>query len=258
MHNKTSSYKKRSKKKQNYLLKFLFRLCKKLLALAIFAIVIMIVYPPQINHMCDTIYHKIMQKFYVSNDKISILGQERLKSENLLKTIKTQSNTNIFTMDISVIRFQLESIPWIKEAIVERVFPDKISIQIIEETPQAIYKNIHSYYYINREGKIIQKINDENFDGLLIVSGDEANLRYEALVNELRNFHKIYQQLESLSLIDKRRWDIKLKNNFLIKLPETNISQGLQIIEDNFDISLNMPKICLIDLRIIPDKLYLK
>jgi len=114
-------------------------------------------------------------------------------------------------------------------------------------------------YLINRNGKKLQEVfKDLDAQDYVRVTGKGANLNFEVVMQELYNFTNIHKQIESLHYIDGRRWDVKLKNNIIIKLPETNIYEAAALFEENFGKISKLYKTCVVDLRLIPDKIYLK
>jgi cell division septal protein FtsQ len=78
------------------------------------------------------------------------------------------------------------------------------------------------------------------------------------VLEQLYNFQNICKNIESMHYIAGRRWDVRLKNNLLIKFPETNVYEAAAIFEGNFGKISKLYKTCIVDLRLIPDKIYLK
>jgi cell division protein FtsQ len=233
---------------------------KKLLALTALAMAATIVYPWELHNDIMTFKDEIPSKMgFVVND-INIQGYEHLTPEDIAGLITFNPGDNLYAVPIDTIRTQLESHPWIASATVERVLPSTIHITIHEERPKAVFINGNERFFVNDDGKIIEKINDiptgENYIYLI---GKEANLSYSSILDEVYESEEIYQRIEGLVKIGQRRWDLKLKNNITVKLPQkgvmTSLSKFSEIMRDNIDFFKSGS---IIDLRFMPEKIYIK
>lgn len=254
----TQLYKRRRKKVAKFPL--VNKSIQKLLALMVLGLISVVIFPNEVLIRLGEINDQLMTTLNFKVEDVLINGTDKLDKKALVKVADIELGSNIMTSDINQIKLNLETLPWIRDATVERVLPNKIVITINEEVPQAIFKEGGNYYYINNKGKIIEKIEGSGKlpTSFLLVSGMGANSKFRGIVDELYNFQSIYKLLESLSLKNGRRWDVKLKNNFLLELPETGIREAIEVFEQNFDNSLRFKNICTVDLRLIPDKIYLK
>ena len=114
--------------------------------------------------------------FYNSNyfkiKNIEIKGVNYYKPEEIKGSIRDLNGANIFEVnkkkyeDILIINFTR-----IKKAELQKIFPDKLTINVIERLPFLVifYKN--DYFLIDNEGVVIEKITDnkERYKDLLIV-----------------------------------------------------------------------------------------
>jgi cell division protein FtsQ len=148
--------------------------------------------------------------------------------------------------------------PWIKTLVIYRQFPSSINIVIEEEKPYALYEENGIMSFVTQQGKILEEINESvNLPDYLIVSGKNANLGYNALLDIVYKYPEIYDQLLGLEKVGERRWNLKLENNTIIKLPEHNIELALDIFHDLFE-KTPYQLSYIVDLRLIPDKIYMK
>ena len=74
----------------------------------------------------------------------------------------------------------------------------------------------------------------------------------KGLVKELNiHFSELISQLNKLDFIERRRWNITLKNNLLIKLPDSKIDKALENLKNLFvNEKVLQSNIIEIDLRI--------
>ncbi|MGY4676258.1 cell division protein FtsQ/DivIB [Pasteurella sp. P03HT] len=132
--------------------------------------------------------------------------------------VKMGDLKGFFGQDIDLVREQIETMPWIKGAVVRKIWPDKLSIALAEYTPIAIWNEGE---FLSRDGVIFQlpfdKLKDKNLPHL---SGPdyqsekvleawtlvEANLKEKGLV------------LKAVAIDDRGAWQIVLDNDLVLKL----------------------------------------
>lgn len=192
-------------------------------------------------------------------EKIEIEGLDKALREDIIKSIHIQKGDDIFSFSPEEVKKSVEDIKWVAKANVYRQIPNRVVIAIEEERPKALYFYNHKYYYINDNGKIIDALHDlDEVHNYIIIRGKGGNKDFSDLLDKIYQSEEIYSQLAELIKVDSRRWDIKLKNGTIIKLPENNVSETLlkfESIHQNTEL-LNLAKN--IDLRLSPNKLYIK
>lgn len=253
-------FKQGNKKNSAWKLSWFVDFSKKIFAFTILGLVATIVYPWELHNDILALKDEIPSRIgFIVND-INIEGYERLSPEDIAGLITFNPGDNLYDVPIDKIRNQLESHPWIASATVERVLPSTIRISIHEERPKAVFINGNERYFVNDDGKIIEKLTDiPSGESYIYLIGKEANLSYSSVLDEVYESEAIYQRIEGLVKIGQRRWDIKLKNNITVKLPPKNVMASLskfsEIMRDNIDF-FNSGSI--IDLRFMPEKIYIK
>src|SRR5437870_13585717 len=78
-------------------------------------------------------------------------------------------------MSLDLRRSQLEQIPWIESATVERILSNRIRIELTERTPIAFVRNGDEVALIDPHGVILDRPRDADFQ-LPIVSGVSEDL----------------------------------------------------------------------------------
>ncbi|MGC7560604.1 cell division protein FtsQ/DivIB [Pasteurella sp. PK-2025] len=123
-----------------------------------------------------------------------------------------------FGQDIDVVREQIETMPWIKGAIVRKIWPDKLSIAVVEHQPVAIWNEGE---FLSREGAIFQlpmdKLQDKNLPHL---SGPDYQSEQvlEAWHQVNANLQQKGLKLKAVAIDDRGAWQIVLENNLVLKL----------------------------------------
>ena len=134
-----------------------------------------------------------------------------------------------------------------KELNVKKIYPNKILVNFIPAKPICIIENKDNKIILGNNGKILDiKINENNFP---IIRGSE-NIGYIfEVVNLLNSSNFDYNSIKNIFFFGSGRFDIKLKNELLIRFP---INYTKEIINYGSDL-LNNKKFVnskIIDLRI--------
>jgi len=89
-------------------------------------------------------YLRLSPRFEVK--KVLVLGWKRVTETQVLTQADVPNNANVFTVDLAAIRERVERMQWIRYAVVQRVFPDTITIKIVEREPVGLAR-IHGQIF---------------------------------------------------------------------------------------------------------------
>ena len=183
---------------------------------------------------------------------IIIKGSEKSDKSQIENNL-IEFSGNIIDSNFNIIKELVESSEWVKRASIKKVLPSTLIINIIENDPYAIYLKEGKSFLLDLDGSIITEINLDNYgDDLLFVRGENSPELLEKLIRDISiAFPNLIQNLRELEFIEKRRWNLILNNNLLIKLPDENIQQSLKNLKQLFEEQEVMQSnIIEIDLRI--------
>lgn len=249
-------FQKTSLHKRNKNIKSFF---KKLVALGFLIGAIFVILPSNIEKEINDLIDPLRRKFDIGLKEIIIEGNSKVRNDQILKASKLEKGDNIFALNLQQIKDQVEKDPWVEYAIVERILPHTIRIIIEEEKAKAVYINKSNMYLINSNGDIIERIQDNNvINNYIYLIGEGANLDYSEALSDIYSSEEVHNNIEGLIKVQGRRWDIKLKNSSIIKLPETNIRGALDILDKILKQNNFLSKVSVVDLRLLPDKIYIK
>jgi cell division protein FtsQ len=148
---------------------------------------------------------------------IYISGLDNTENKILLKGINNLNLQNIFFLNTYIIKNLIDSNSLIEKYEVRKKYPYSLDIKIKKTDFLAKLNQNGEIYLIGNNGKLSNKYSTK--EDLPYIFGKPE-------VNEFLEFKKIidhskieYQQIKSLFYFQSKRWDIKLKNNVLIKLP---------------------------------------
>ena len=193
----------------------------------------------------------LLNNFFEVKD-IRINGTEKTNPDEL-RQILTPNLNNLISFDKDHAKSLLEQVGWVKRANIKKIYPNTLIINIIETDPFAIYYDNQNNYLIDIDGQIISSNSDINvYKNLLIVRGEDAKTKLNEIIKEINiYFPDVRNRINELEFIEKRRWNLFLSGNLLIKLPDTEVKESLNNLKKLFeDKQVLESNIIEVDLRI--------
>lgn len=135
--------------------------------------------------------------------------------------------------------------------------PNSLNIEVIEYQPFALWHQGDKKYVSDKDGNIVLVHDVEEFRGLLILSGKGATNHVKSLFNIFAIDPKLSSHVYSATWVGDRRWDIRLDDGLLVKLPESNISDAWNGLLKIYNMPGSTLGLSVIDLR-VEDKIYLE
>lgn len=181
--------------------------------------------------------------------KVIICGAKSAPKNQLREAVNIPIGTSIFSETPHDIKKNLEMIPWVKKAHVERWLPSTIFIKIEERRPIAIW---HEHGLVGDDGEIIECDKSEYPKEMLIIAGPEAPIYFPALLPVLQKFESKIPKIQAAIFLRSRRWDIVLANGCVVKMQEDGEEESLRELIDNMEYikeNFEQGKIMSIDLR---------
>ena len=183
---------------------------------------------------------------------VIIEGSKKSNKSEIEKNV-AEKNGNLISLSFNSIKVIVESSEWVKRASIKKILPSTLVINVTENDPYAIYLQEGKFFLLDLDGSIITEINIDNYqDDLLFVRGENSPELLDQLIKDISiTFPNLIQTLEEVEFIEKRRWNLKLNNKLLVKLPDENIQQSLKNLKQLFEEQEVMQSnIIEIDLRI--------
>jgi cell division protein FtsQ len=155
-----------------------------------------------------------------------------------------------FNVDVERVREVVEQLPWVHKASVRRVWPDTLSVSVVEQKPVAISKSIG---LINQNGEIFKPLNKTLPEILPVFEGGiAANKIMLKKYHELNGMlEKINRKISYLKFDTRHALELKLDNGVKIVLGRDNMELRLNRLTRIYNKVLlaRIKDIELIDLR---------
>jgi len=103
-------------------------------------------------------------------DQIELSGNHIVSREAVLQQFAHDHNRSVLRVALDTRRSQIEQIPWVESASVQRILPNRIRVELTERTPVAFARNGNELALIDAHGVILERPHDEDLR-FPIVSG---------------------------------------------------------------------------------------
>ena len=165
---------------------------------------------------------------------VMVEGRTETDRNALLRTLGVQRGDPILAVNLAEAKERLESLPWVSGAAVERRLPDILYVRLSERQPMAIWQHDRKFTVIDREGRPLAdaaelaRRGNERIETLPQVVGANAPFQVPKLLAALDNVPSLRDKVSAASWLGDRRWDLKLKNGVVVKLPEAGMQTALR------------------------------
>jgi cell division protein FtsQ len=191
--------------------------------------------------------------FSTKVDTIKVFGLSKDQNFEIAKKLDILLFRNIFFLDRSNINKVISEYNLVEKYNVKKIYPKYIKVDIQPTKFIGQIKGKQSFL-IGSNGKLIVSKNiDIKLPFLFGKFDSEMFLEFKKIVDQ-SDFD--FKDFQSIYFFPSKRWDIKTKNNIIIKLPEKNIPEVLEIAQAIMKNS-EFNDIKVIDLR-IPNNLIIK
>ena len=149
--------------------------------------------------------------------------------KKLKKDVEFLRETSLFFLKEKEIIRVTNSYNFISSVQIKKKYPNSIKILITENVPVVSEINDKKRYYLTKDGKKIKYMELEAFKNLPVIFGNHKN--FSLLIKQLEISNFSLNKIKAFYYFDVGRWDITLKDNRTIKLPEKNYEKVLIQIE---------------------------
>jgi len=185
---------------------------------------------------------------------VSLSGEKHVSRAEIFSAAGVTDRASLLFLDVDAARARLKAIPWIAEAAVRKLYPDRLQITVTERDAFALWQHGGVVSVIAADGTVVGPLADWRFAHLPLVVGPGAATRAREFLALLDSHPEIRQHVRASVLVAERRWNLKLKNGLDVRLPEADVPHALDALAElDRDKHLISRDISAIDLR-VPDR----
>lgn len=155
-------------------------------------------------------------------------GRYLTRPDDVLMALGVDRNDPLLALDLPAMQDRLQSLPFVAHAGLRRQWPHTLVVVLRERIPAARWRAPNGItQLLDMTGVVIPGVASENFQTLPLITGAEAASQVGQLLQAWRQYPALRDQLAEADWVGGRRFDLKLKNGVIIKLPEGELSHGL-------------------------------
>ena len=160
-------------------------------------------------------------------NEINIIGLDIKDKSILLKKIKNSHLNNIFSINKNDLINEIELNSLVEKYLIFKRYPSTLDIKIVKTKFLAKINKNGKIFYLGSNGKFTK--NDLSNNQLPYIFGNPDIVEFFS-IKEIIDKSKIsYSEIKNLYFFPSKRWDLELKNNTIIKLPNDNTNLALNL-----------------------------
>jgi cell division protein FtsQ len=158
---------------------------------------------------------------------IALSGEHHLSREEILASAGVTGATSLLFLDVEEARDRLRGNPWIADATLLKLYPDRLQISIKERAAFALWQQRGRVSVIADDGTVLEPYVDPRLTRLPLVVGAGAAPRAKEFLALLDHHPELREQVRAAVLIGERRWNLRLRNGLDVRLPESGAAEAL-------------------------------
>ncbi|MBB5519258.1 cell division protein FtsQ/DivIB [Amphiplicatus metriothermophilus] len=159
--------------------------------------------------------------------RVTLKGRRETANDELEAALGPALGKSILHFDIEAARARIEELGWVRAAAVSRLLPDTVHVSIRERAPAAVWQLSGRLYLIDDRGVVIRPVSGGAYPHLPFIVGAGAPEAAAGVLQALAGHEALRAQTLALVRVSERRWDVKLRNETVVMLPEENFARAL-------------------------------
>ena len=184
---------------------------------------------------------------FLSVKEINVNGLDNEENSIISKKVKKLKLDNIYLIKKKDFNTLMESNNLVEKYLIFKKYPSSLNIHIDKITFLARISKNGKIYDLGSNGKLIENRRSNN--QLPFVFGNPEIIEFFNIKRVIDESQISFEEIESLYFFLSKRWDLKLRNNVIIKLPYDNTKEGLKLASE-FLYNNEFKDIKIIDVRI--------
>ena len=167
---------------------------------------------------------------FQSIKNINVTGLENEDNSIISKKIKNLKLDNIYLINKKDLNTLIESNNLVEKYFIFKKYPSSLNINIDKTSFLARISKNGKIYDLGSNGKLIE--NKYSNNQLPFVFGNPEIIEFFNIKKIIDESQISFEEIESLYFFLSKRWDLELRNNIIIKLPNDNTKEGLKLVSE--------------------------
>jgi cell division protein FtsQ len=160
-------------------------------------------------------------------DQVTLIGHRYTADKDIFEAIALKRARTMLSFDPAAAQARLAELPWIQQASLERVFPDRLEVRVMERTPVAVWSRGERSFLIDGTGRTLAQVPADVMPELPRLRGEGADSAAAALFALLAPFADLKARIASAERVGGRRWTLRLTGGGTVQLPGEGEAQAL-------------------------------
>jgi cell division protein FtsQ len=160
-------------------------------------------------------------------EEVRITGQSRTEELDVLQKLAIGPLPSLATFDLDAARARIETLPWVADVGLRKLYPHNLDVVIREKRPFAVWQDGDALWLIDEKGTPITNAVDARYAKLPMVVGKGAASRIGEFSALIAAAPALAQRTRAGVLIAERRWTLVLDNGVEVMLPENDPTAAL-------------------------------
>jgi cell division protein FtsQ len=135
------------------------------------------------------------QMLLLKPDQIEVTGNHIVSREAVLQQFIHDRNRSVLRVPLDVRRSEIEQIPWVESASVQRILPNRLRVALTERTPIAFARNGNELALIDAHGVILDRPQGEDLR-FPIVGGVPEDLAREQREKRMQTYQEFMKGID--------------------------------------------------------------
>ena len=142
---------------------------------------------------------------------IQVEGRHTTDAATILSALDARYGTPILAVNPARAKRQLEALPWVRSASIERRLPGTIAVDLVERRPLAVWQHDGKQELIDQDGTVIPVSDLSRFAKLpTVVGDDQARHGAAQLLGLLASEPDIDSRVTAVVFVGDRRWNVRI------------------------------------------------
>jgi len=159
--------------------------------------------------------------------RVLLRGAHQTAHQEVMDAIGPVVGESIMRLSLDEARVRIEQLGWVRSASVTRLLPDTISIAIREREPAAVWQINGDLNLIDDSGALIREVGAYEYSNLPLIVGSGAPEAAAGILQAIGVQPELQKRVYALVRVGERRWDMRLRNEIKVKLPEENYKRAI-------------------------------
>ena len=167
---------------------------------------------------------------FQSIKNINVTGLENEDNSIISKKIKNLKLDNIYLINKKDLNTLIESNNLVEKYFIFKKYPSSLNINIDKTSFLARISKNGKIYDLGSNGKLIE--NKYSNNQLPFVFGNPEIIEFFNIKKIIDESQISFEEIESLYFFLSKRWDLELRNNIIIRLPNDNVKESLKLASE--------------------------